>query len=283
MPEGQGHLCVAADIHDASPYPYESKSSDLLRDYFLTATQVEENVMAGKAPGLSAGRFAHREKLTGVMINISKSNLSASPKTAGYSPKHSIPDIASAWQEYCNDPESKEICEHLGGLLEALLNSRLPKGRYKGILLGMEEEVRQDAYLLLARRYLGGNPELIDATLAGDLATIRAQIALSAGASISAVSMTLKNRLRRYLHLHDSRADLDRTPEAICIHPAGLQSLWDLPFEQQRDIVFAALGVAVRKKLLRARNAKIAMDTRPLPKALAPVLKPYRDRQGLRT
>ena len=203
---------------------------------------------------MPVGKAFHTERFSGVMINTS-SKSAASPKKAGYS----IPELAAAWLNYCDHPESPNACEHLAIHLDQLFKNRLPNGQYSGILQGREDEVRQEAYLLVGD-YLSGNKDLIAATEARNLVEISNQIHKSLAGSLRSVSRTLKKKSNRHMRLHAYGQDLDGCAQYANIHPAYRKSLWDLPFEAQRDLVFAAMRTAVREKLLQTRNANIAIN-----------------------
>ena len=190
-------------------------------------------------------------------MNTKSKSAASSKKKAGK--RHSVPGLASAWLSYCRDPECREVCGHFAIKLDALLKSRVPDGLYQGILKGLEDEVRQEAYLLLVGKYLAGNSDLIAATAAGSRKEITNQITKSLCGSIRSVRQTMKRLRWRYLELHPCGVDLDTCPQVICEHPAQRTSLWVLPFELQRQMVFASLQNAIQEKLLVARSARIAM------------------------
>jgi len=181
--------------------------------------------------------------------------LAASTKSAGYSP-----DLALAWLNFCDDRENQAANDHLAVHIDAILKERLPDKNYKGILSGREQEVRQEAYLLAVGKYLAGNPDLIAVTAVRNRLGIESQIRRSVGGSIKSAAQTLKKRIKRHWQLHSYGENIDGLPQAVCIHPAHRTSHWELPYEEQRQMVFSALRNALKKKLLHARNAKILMD-----------------------
>ena len=188
------------------------------------------------------------------MIDTGKIS-AATSKSADYSP-----DVALAWLNFCDDRENRAANDQLAVQLDMIFKERLPDNHYDGILIGREEEVRQEAYLLAASKYLAGNPELIAATAARNHLGIDSQIRRSVGGSIKSAAQTLKKRIKRHWQLHSYGENIDGHPQAVCTHPACHTSLWDLPYSAQRQMVFAALRAAIRKKLLHARNARILID-----------------------
>jgi DNA-binding CsgD family transcriptional regulator len=186
------------------------------------------------------------------MSTDTKTKFSVSPAGTGYN------ELATAWLDYCDHPENREASEAFGRHLDRLFRQRLPDRRCSGVLEGHEAEIRQEAYLLLVGSFLAGNRELITATQAQDHGRIACEILRSLAGSISAISRTLARHTIRYRRLH--AGDPDLCSEAVCLHPSCRESLWELPFELQRELVFAVLERAIRNKLLAARGARIAME-----------------------
>jgi len=159
-----------------------------------------------------------------------------------------------------SNPECPAAANQLAVCLDELFRLRLPRAHYTGILEGREDDVRQEAYLLLVGKYLAGNPALLAATAAGDRRLIAEEIHRSLGSSIRSVSKTLKKQLLRHQQMHTYGEDPDTHAGHTCIHPACRVHLWELPFEMQRQIVFASLRIGVQENLIYARSAQLAMD-----------------------
>jgi len=194
-----------------------------------------------------------------VMTNNSNAEPAAFPQKAGYSPKSSIPDLASAWLIYCRDPDSQANRDHLARNLDQIFKSRLPNGRYDGTMKGREADVRQEAYLLLVSNYLPGNEELFAATETGNIPEISNQIEKSLNGSIRSTFQTLRKSILRHLQFHAYGDDPDATAQGTCQHPAHRTTMWDLPYETQRELVFASLHLAVREKHLKPHHAAVAI------------------------
>ena len=209
-----------------------------------------------RAPCLSARLPTQRRQGFGVMSTNTKS--AAFIKRAGYSLKNS--GLAETWLDYCANPDCCQAREHLAVHLDRLFQSRLPIGRYEGILTGCEEDVRQEACLLAINKYLAGNPELMAATSGGCLDEIDNQIRKSVNASIKASFQTLLKSLARHHAHHEYGSDPDALPHATCDHPARRKILWELPFEVQRIIVLAALRSAVAENRLSARCVDVVIE-----------------------
>jgi hypothetical protein len=170
------------------------------------------------------------------------------------SPKHS--SLVKAWIDFCSSPEAAQ--DELARHLDALLKNRLPNGRCQELIAGREDEIRQEACLLLVQRYLAGNPALFDATEALDEDEVAEQIERSARASIKAVKRAMKKAVLKRARAHHDNADV----EAICgaDHPANRQNLWALPFEVQRTLVFSTLRRAADQNLLPQSSVSVAAD-----------------------
>jgi DNA-directed RNA polymerase specialized sigma24 family protein len=169
------------------------------------------------------------------------------------SPKN--PGLSKAWISFCASPDNQD---ELARQLDALLKSRLPDGRCQEPIAGQEDEIRQEAYLLLVQRYLSGNPALFDATEVLDMDEIAEQIERSARASLTAVKRAMKKAALKRAHRHDDDTSLD----AVCgaDHPANRGNLWALPYEVQRALVFSTLRRAADENLLPQQSVSLATD-----------------------
>ncbi|MEI8309408.1 MAG: hypothetical protein WCH98_01495 [Verrucomicrobiota bacterium] len=191
------------------------------------------------------------------MSNHTNTKSAARTKRAGYSQETS--DLAGAWLGYRDNPDCRRARDHLALRLDEVFKSRLPNGRYGGILTGCEEDVRQEACLLAISNYLAGNPGLMVATADRCLEEIDRQIRKSVNGSIKTAFRALLKTLARHHALHDYGADPDTVRQANCDHPAQRRLLWELPFEVQRRIVLTCLRSAAAEKLLSARSADTAI------------------------
>jgi len=190
------------------------------------------------------------------MFNNTKS--AAFTKRAGYSKQQS--DLAGAWLGYCAEPDCRQAQDHLAVRMDEVIRSRLPNGHYDGILSGCEEDVRQEACLLAMGNYLAGNPELMAATAGRCLEEIDRQIRKSVNGSIKTAFRSALKSLARHHALHEYGTGSDTLLQATCDHPAQRKILWELPFELQRTIVFAALRNAVADNLLSAHSADVVVE-----------------------
>jgi len=189
---------------------------------------------------------------------ITKTKLAASPE-AGYSRTNTTTPLAFAWVAYCEHPEDLETKEKLAWELDQALIDVLPNRRCNGILAGSENEVRQAAILLLLDRYLAGNVGLIAATKELDLQQIENQIQRSIIAAIRTSTRTLLHSIEKDIQKHAYCESIDEHPAATCVHPAERKTLWELPYELQRELMFVALRIALKEKLLPQHNVRMVM------------------------
>ncbi len=181
----------------------------------------------------------------------------AAPSGAGYSPSTTTTSLAVAWVDYCLHPEQEKTREKLACELEEALLLALPTGRNTGIMTGTEDEIRQESNLLLLGRYLAGNDDLIQATKKADLPATKKQIRKSLNGAIRATSRTLLRSLQKDRKKHHYCESIEDHPLAICKHPAERRTLWELPYEAQRELVFATLRMAIVEKRLAEQNVQL--------------------------
>ena len=183
---------------------------------------------------------------------------SAAPSTeAGYS---SRTKLACTWLVYCSEPSCPKALHDFAVCLDEALKLRLPDGCCTGIIKEREADIRQEVYMLLVARYFSGNPELLAATAAADIAEIGNQLCKSINGAIRAVSRCLRKSLIREQESIRYVADPDAILVPRNVHPANRKTLWELPFEQQMMLVFVALEGAVTKKLFSTRGASMARE-----------------------
>jgi hypothetical protein len=184
------------------------------------------------------------------------------PESAAFAAKagSSSQEAALAWFAYCFTPSCPSAREELASHLDLLLQQRLPDGYYATSLQGMEGDIRQKAHLLLIGRYLAGNAELLEATASGDLAEVANQLCKSVGGAVRAERDSLRKKLDRESEHIEQGSDPDSIPDLQNTHPANRRALWELPFEQQQLLVFAALEKAVIQNLVSGRSAGLARE-----------------------
>lgn len=167
--------------------------------------------------------------------------------------------LAFAWAQYLKDPGDSEAMDRLARELEGQLLKYLPKRSRSGILCGREGEIRQEALLLLLQRYLGGNTSLLKATKKQSLAEISQELRRSILGALQASQRKLIHKLRRELKQTDYCERIEDHLLGVCCHPSEHNSVWQLPYEGQRELVFAGLRIAIAKHLLPTGSAELVI------------------------
>jgi len=166
--------------------------------------------------------------------------------------------LASKWLDFYSNPDDDQALNQLGAEIDELLCRFLPRGRFLGILLDWEEEIRQEAGLLLYNRYLAGNKGLIAATRAKDHDEIAGHIRRSVWVALKVTVWRYRKKLHEWIQIFESNVNLDEHPLAVWPHPADYRQIGELPLEVQLHLVRVALRRAVREKRLGAQNVELA-------------------------
>jgi len=201
------------------------------------------------------------EKDTGLMqMNTnSHSTASATSSGVGYPFNNNLFPLASTWVDYCEKPDVPDYIRCVTELLDSTIKQSLPHGKFVGVLLGREAEVRQEAFLLLMHRYLAGNTRLIVATTERNFEAIENQIYRSIHAALWIAKRKL---LRSLIHERDRYQFLETMDDTLvgcCLHPAEHKTLWDLPYDAQCALVVVSLRRAIADKLLPSKSATTAL------------------------
>jgi len=167
--------------------------------------------------------------------------------------------LAFAWAQYLKDPGDSGVMDRLARELEWQLQKYLPNRSRGGMLCGREGEIRQEALLLLLQRYLGGNTRLLEATKNQSLSEISQELRRSILGALQASQRKLVHRLRRELNKTDYCEKIEDHLLGVCCHPADRKSLWQLPYEGQRELVFAGLRIAIAKHLVPTGSAELVI------------------------
>lgn len=180
------------------------------------------------------------------MINSTSSSTIAVPSRAG--------NLTRAWLACADDSQSADKLDKFATELDGVLRQRIPSGTFRGFLRGREDEIRQDAAILLIEGYLLGNRRLMRATRAGNVSEVANQLSRSVSAAIS-VSI---RRLRRQAARHVARFQpLQEHNGGTCCHPSSL-GYWSLPLPVQRSLALQALHLAVTGSLITRQQASVA-------------------------
>lgn len=180
------------------------------------------------------------------MFNKTSSTTIAAPYRAG--------NLTRAWLASADDSQSADKLDKLAIELDTTLRHRLPSGTFRGILAGREDEVRQDAAILLVEGFLLGNRRLMRATRAGNVSEAANQLSRSISGAISISIRRLRRQAARYFARFQPISDHDH---GTCCHPSDRQ-YWSLPLAVQRALALQALHVAVTGRLITRQQASLA-------------------------
>jgi hypothetical protein len=191
-------------------------------------------------------------------------------KTDNYTPKAASPEagnpkpttnhyLAFAWKCSLEKPDDPTAINQLAEELERLARRVYPDGCRNGLLTGREGEIRQEALLLLLRRYLLGNKRLLEVTKQGDVEAITNQILRSLHAALNATQRSVLKRREKEVHEIESWGEIGEHPEAMTLHPSNRHFLWELPFEVQRQLALRGLRQAIAERRLPPGSAELAL------------------------
>lgn len=113
------------------------------------------------------------------MYMITPTKHKAGPATAGITD-----ELAISFVEHVSNPKSKTKFDHFGEQLNSRLKQFLPEGSRKGCLRNREEDLRQDAAVLLITSFLRGNKKLARAVRSGCIGEVEKEINRSIMAAI---------------------------------------------------------------------------------------------------
>jgi predicted RNA polymerase sigma factor len=123
-----------------------------------------------------------------------------------------------------------------------------PPGRFNGVLAGLENEVRQEACLILLNRFLADNPHLNRET--------RPQ---AVGRHlIKSVKICVRYAVGRIARQKSRRCEIAAQESQFgSVNHPRCRTFADLSFEEKRALALATLELAVEEKLLSAQNEAV--------------------------
>ncbi len=165
-------------------------------------------------------------------------------------------NLTRTWLAYATALKSFAQLDEFAVELDRVLHHRLPSEIFRGLLRGREDEIRQDAAILLVERFLIGNKRLMQATRKGIFREVENQLSRSIS---SAVQVSLR-RLRRQVAREAILFRRIRNKDAgIYYHPSE-RKFWGLPLAVQQELALQALHLAVTGQLLSRSQADIAVS-----------------------
>lgn len=160
--------------------------------------------------------------------------------------------VAQAWIEWVNGGrDTRALGEMTSAILRRSVASRV-KGHSASIRGEMQEEIRQEAAVLLFDRYLSGNAELTRATAEGNEAEIAEQIERS---SYAAAGYALQRHAKRAAY-EAKKSEL--IAQALAQGDSAIDAghgAFALPPEAKHKLAMLALKIAVREGRLTKENA----------------------------
>jgi len=146
--------------------------------------------------------------------------------------------------------------ERFAELLDQRLRQIMPKGRLSGILNGLEDEVRQNAALLLLEQYFHGNHRLHEARQNLDLVAAANQIQRSINAALRLSQI----RLRRTLYSESQRFIQFEEIHHAPTHSPDCRHMFQLPFEDRLRLLVSLLEKSVTDRSLSKPSAEMIRE-----------------------
>lgn len=129
-----------------------------------------------------------REK-QGLVYMTTPTKYKAGPATAGITN-----ELALSFVEHVRNPKNKSKFDHFGDQLNCRLKQCLPQGSRNGCLRNREEDLRQDAAVLLFTSFLRGNIKLARAVGSGCIGEVDKEINRSI---LAAIKYACLNSIKR--------------------------------------------------------------------------------------
>lgn len=131
---------------------------------------------------------------------------------------------------------------------------QLNRRSLKGLMSGMESEVRQEACAILFGSFLLGNRRLQKATDSENLDDIRKNLRWSVKKCLNLAVLRLARKRAREVALIEDGFDLERLESPP--HP-WLRTYLDLTCDERCAMALAALQLALQQRLLSSKNARV--------------------------
>ena len=179
----------------------------------------------------------------------------AAANAAGNPETSTLHAAASAWRKHWHNPEDYPAFCRLAEATAAYLAERYPSGCLGTPLKEREREAREETLLLLLDRYLRGNPRLVAVTTHGITEAISVHFARATAGAWRTSVREMEKHIRRNRFTGSEREYLlaPEDPKRAGSHQTA--SFWGLPVDLQLQLVFAALRVAARERLLPPKTA----------------------------
>lgn len=151
--------------------------------------------------------------------------------------------LVKSWLRLHAHPGFIKALQTFSRELDLALKTKLPDGILRGVMRGMEAEIRQDAAILLLDRYFAGNRKLVAETALGNLPEISNQLDRSIAAAIAVCRRRLGHRNQERTKLEQELQSDD--PRLPSVDGSPTQGLWQLPFALRHAVALKLLKMSV--------------------------------------
>jgi hypothetical protein len=162
-------------------------------------------------------------------------------------------ELASSWLAATQSGDWMQS-ECFASLLFEECRVQLNRRGLKGLMAGMESEVRQEACAVLFGSFLLRNRRLQKATDSENLDDIRKHLRWSVKRCLKIAVLRLARKRAREAAFIENDFDLDRLESPP--HP-WLKTYMDLSCEERCAMALAALQLAIQQRLLSSKNARV--------------------------
>lgn len=207
----------------------------------------------GASRGFRAVAGPDEDGGSGVSIHI-KVKAKAASKAGNWKTNKAVCD---AWLAHLEKPRCKKALDKFGDEVDKAVRAAFPCAPDR-VLEGRENEVRQDAALIVIMRYLPGSKKLAEAITAHDVPAAIDAVGAAVGAALFRVTKELRRRI-----LAERKRYVDYDPENPEHAPPGgdpsqLRHVGHLSYEQQRALALTLLKLGVSEGKLDRQSANIA-------------------------
>lgn len=158
-------------------------------------------------------------------------------------------ELANSWL-VATQTQEWENFETFASLLYQQCSREVPPGRFDGFMAGAENEVRQEACLMLLGKFLASNPNLIEEKEPEKIQTHL----------VKSVMICIRFAKRRIARKRIYPREIPLKEEILrdtVKHPR-IRTYSDLSFDEKRALALSTLELAVLEKCLSHKNANVA-------------------------
>jgi hypothetical protein len=164
-------------------------------------------------------------------------------------------NIVETWLALNASPRSIPKLNHFANRLDFALSVIFPNGTMGGSMQGTEDEIRQNAAILLLNKFLAGNRKLMAATAKTNKKQILNQINRSMLAALKVCRRQLSRKItKERIMLDELLAEDPRLPNVL---PKLNTKLWELPFALQHILALKLLQISVQTKQTSKASTKV--------------------------